>query len=598
MFDGRIVGGEDADINDHLYVVSVEQYERHICGGCILNENMVLTAAHCTKEKKAETFRVRAGSNHTKTGGTVVNVTRVVQHPKFHQHTLNYDVCILELVASLTIGIKINLLLINEKVPIGAEAEAAGWGKTSENGDMASHLQKVKIKRITNGKCNLSYPGRITSAMFCFFQDMKDACQGDSGGPLVYDNKLIGQNDCDSKRPMLDGRIVGGEDANINDHLYAVSVQRDQSHICGGCILNKKMILSAAHCVDGKEAEIFQVRAGSNYTIMGGTVVNVIRILQHPRFHLQSLNHDVCILELVASLTIEITINLPLINENVPVDAEAEVTGWGSRWEGSDEAFHLQKVKINRIADSKCNLSYHAQNLCDSKRPMFDGRVLGGEDANINDHLYLVSVQQNERHICSGCILNENMILTAAHCVNRKKAKSLQVRAGSNHTKTGGIVVNVTRVLQHPRFYPYSLNYDVCILQLVASLTIKIKINLLLIDEVVPVGAEAEATGWGKTSVKGDVAFHLQKVKIKRIADRKCNLSYLGRITAAMFCFFEDMKDSCHGDSGGPLVYDNKLIGILSWGHGCALPQYPGVYVNLAESSIHTFITNVTDESF
>ncbi|KAK4878213.1 hypothetical protein RN001_010719 [Aquatica leii] len=227
---------------------------------------------------------------------------------------------------------------------------------------------------------------------------------------------------------------------------------------------------------------------------------------------------------------------------------------------------------------------------------MLDGRIVGGEDANINDHLYVVSVEHNESHICGGCILNENMVLTAAHCTKDKKAEIFQVRAGSNHTDTGGTVVNVKRVVQHPRFHSPSKNYDVCILELVASLTIGIKINLPLINEKVPIGAEAETVGWGRKAENIYEVSHLQKVKIKRITNDKCNLSYPGRITSAMFCFFEDMKDTCQGDSGGPLVYDNKLIGIVSWGIGCARPQYPGVYVNLAEPLIHTFITNATNK--
>ena len=58
-----------------------------------------------------------------------------------------------------------------------------------------------------------------------------------------------------------------------------------------------------------------------------------------------------------------------------------------------------------------------------------------------------------------------------------------------------------------------------------------------------------------------------------------CRLAYGQHIIEdSMICAGEEGKDSCQGDSGGPLVCDGKHCGIVSWGYGCALADYPGVY--------------------
>lgn len=57
-----------------------------------------------------------------------------------------------------------------------------------------------------------------------------------------------------------------------------------------------------------------------------------------------------------------------------------------------------------------------------------------------------------------------------------------------------------------------------------------------------------------------------------------------------MFCAGAEGQDSCGGDSGAPATSDGKLVGIVSWGFGCARSTYPGVYVNLLNPEIRDFI--------
>ena len=82
-------------------------------------------------------------------------------------------------------------------------------------------------------------------------------------------------------------------------------------------------------------------------------------------------------------------------------------------------------------------------------------------------------------------------------------------------------------------------------------------------------------------------------VNVPIVPREVCNNAYeaYGGITENMICAaaLGGGKDACQGDSGGPLVVDGKLVGIVSWGVGCALPLYPGVYSNVA--TLKSFVT-------
>jgi len=88
----------------------------------------------------------------------------------------------------------------------------------------------------------------------------------------------------------------------------------------------------------------------------------------------------------------------------------------------------------------------------------------------------------------------------------------------------------------------------------------------------------------------------LRSVEVQVISREACQKSYAGSyiVTSRMVCAGvpEGGKDACQGDSGGALVLkkSGKQVGIVSWGIGCALKDYPGVYTNLADKEIQDFI--------
>ena len=97
----------------------------------------------------------------------------------------------------------------------------------------------------------------------------------------------------------------------------------------------------------------------------------------------------------------------------------------------------------------------------------------------------------------------------------------------------------------------------------------------------------AVVSGWGTLSSGGSAPAKLHSVEVPLVDDAACEEAYgASEIDAdSMICAGEGGKDSCQGDSGGPLTCDGEAqvhCGIVSWGYGCADPDYPGVYAETA----------------
>jgi trypsin len=112
-----------------------------------------------------------------------------------------------------------------------------------------------------------------------------------------------------------------------------------------------------------------------------------------------------------------------------------------------------------------------------------------------------------------------------------------------------------------------------------------------------PAGSLGVVSGWGNCNFgDSNLPSQLQAVYVYIIDRAVCNSAYAvyGGITVNMICAAVPGggKGVCHGDSGGPLVVGGELVGIVSWGVGCAEADYPGVYSNVA--TLSSFVTENT----
>ena len=212
----RIVGGAESTRYEYPFVASIQHCEigyycSHNCGGSLIADQYILTAAHCfgaypkPSEYQIMTYghSVKAvtwepATQHECTD--VVKVEHIGCHAAYNKDTMEADICILRLQRkpkcfdALREKGMIPYLDFNGGASTpGAVATVAGWGAKFEGGETTDEQREVDIPLISNAQCNAAY-GYILDDMLCAAVDGggKDSCQGDSGGPLFVPRSIGG----------------------------------------------------------------------------------------------------------------------------------------------------------------------------------------------------------------------------------------------------------------------------------------------------------------------------------------------------------------------------------------------------------------------
>jgi secreted trypsin-like serine protease len=252
------------------------------------------------------------------------------------------------------------------------------------------------------------------------------------------------------------------------------------------------------------------------------------------------------------------------------------------------------------------------------------GAIVGGSSVSLTDHPYQVALLDNAKgpatssQFCGGSIRDDWHIITAAHCVyNTPFAPGvvaapgqIDVLAGAENlaTESAGERPHVATISYDPNYDDGTKEHDAAVLTLAAPLTLGAKKEpAQIVDSAasLPAGAALFVTGWGDTnpnsSASTDFPDQLQGTSVNLVSDSSCASSYFPIDVPAdiELCAAAPGHDACYGDSGGPLVQqnslqtpaDDRLVGIVSTGIGCANSHYPGIYTELAAPSIRNFVT-------
>ncbi|XP_004700767.1 transmembrane protease serine 6 [Echinops telfairi] len=192
----RIVGGAVSSEGEWPWQASLQVKGQHICGGALIADRWVITAAHCFQEDRIASPNVwtvylgKVWQNSRWPGEVSFKVSRVLLHPYHEDDSHDYDVALLQLdhpvVRSTTVR-PVCLPAPSHFFESGLHCWITGWGALREGGPTSNALQKVDVRLIPQDLCSEAYRYQVTPRMLCagYRKGRKDACQGDSGGPLV-----------------------------------------------------------------------------------------------------------------------------------------------------------------------------------------------------------------------------------------------------------------------------------------------------------------------------------------------------------------------------------------------------------------------------
>ncbi|XP_073502342.1 transmembrane protease serine 9-like [Phyllobates terribilis] len=577
----------------------------------------------------------------------IVPVKNIIIHPIYSGDGTSGDLALMELEGPVTFNNNIQPICLPfpyHMFPDGAMCWVTGWGDTAEGVTLSTPyvLQEVELPLINSSACDHMFKDvyNITSSIAIVQDDMicagysegkKDGCQGDSGGPLAcqignfwFLAGIVSWGD-GCARPGEPGVYtkVSSFSAWIqeNTDLTATSEGKvNETTININTFSTRESATTAQNFSLLKNIRRETNQAGQRPVMDPAQLLLRIVLISTFKRSLQRYRGrrlywgeagDAHSQQLSVSHRCEIYPVRVFRARHIPVIENTSALMIETHWlRNGVRCLHGQGQPVTWRTTSAILLLALGIVITTAS---VDGhqmmsRVVGGQNADPGEWPWQVSLKYAASIVCGGALISPTWVVSAAHCVDYRNVSEFTVilgvlnLTGASPTK---VLVAVKQIIIHPIFEGDGTSGDMALLQLSSPVTYNSYIQPVTLpyqDQEFPDGKVCWLTGWGQTGEKAKLAAPqtLQEVDLPLINYMDCNKMFqkafntdfpFNFVKKDMICagYPEGKKDGCQGDSGGPLVCKNGeswiLVGIVSWGIGCARPGNPGVYTKVSNFS-------------
>ncbi|KAI4900951.1 hypothetical protein NFI96_020777 [Prochilodus magdalenae] len=478
--DMGIVNGTEAKPHSRPYMVSVQGNRGHICGGFLVSEHFVMTAAHCWNQN--ENLTVVLGAHQlpkrsSTLGRKAVKFYHI--HPMYDSNTLMNDIMLLQLNETAKKSNRINWISIPNKdkdIKAKSVCTVAGWGKQQTSGGLSKHLMEVDVSILDKKACQKYWDKQYSVSRMVCAGGHGGFCQGDSGGPLVCKGTAVGivsfTDDKDCKFPTnpnvytkiskflpwikgimgttVDTGIVNGHEAKPHSRPYMVSVQRNGSHVCGGFLVSEQFVMTSAHCWEWTERLTVVLGAHElpQDKSSGHMAVKFYHI--HPMYDSKTQIGDIMLLQLNGKVKKSKTIKklfIPKSNKDIKANSACSVAGWGRIETNGSYSDVLREVNVTVKDKKECQKKWKKEYSAPSM-------ICAGGHGAFCQSLWLTG-KMNALHRVLLAAVFCALVFDATHgeeIINGRKAKknSLQYMASvqdKGEHKCGGFLIDANYVL-------------------------------------------------------------------------------------------------------------------------------------------------------
>ncbi|XP_048038900.1 mast cell protease 4-like [Megalobrama amblycephala] len=189
-----IVNGKEAKPHSRPYMVSLQKEKNHTCGGFLISDQFVLTAAHCQKEELTAVVGAHDLKNENE-GSVRIGVKSYFKHPDFSLLLKRNDIMLLKLEKKVKPSKHVNWISLPKKESIkktDSDCSVAGWGCLYITGPKSDCLMEANVKIMDNATCKKKWGKSYSVSQMMCAHGHGGSCKEDSGGPLVCNNTAVG----------------------------------------------------------------------------------------------------------------------------------------------------------------------------------------------------------------------------------------------------------------------------------------------------------------------------------------------------------------------------------------------------------------------